>query len=525
MAHTNAVFISYRRADSAESAGRIYDRLVERFGEERVFKDVDSIQPGVAFADYIVDSIGRSAVELVIIGPRWLSVSSGWNRRRLDEPADFVRLEIESALRAGVPVIPVLVMGAALPPAQRLPDSLKRLPERNAIQVRPDPDFRRDMERVIAAVEYWMARPRSAPVVSAPVTPAQPITPPTTQPPVSLPPPSQASSTPAAPAGAAPTASLGATPWPEVTPPPTGYAPAPSGPAPTLPATATPITLPPMSSSPASHVFGPPILAAPAQPSSGRVPAKLPRVQPVVAIVSLVLVVALIGVALRFLTTSLGKAAASSSLLAAHATATTAAVAALDQVPTTNYQTSAPGSCDRGPLASVWEVGLENGHVQCVVGEAVVTGPSKLNFQGSGGIYVASTFAITLSSLSAVSTADAVTLEVVWQHRGSLGYNAYGVDVFSNNRYSVGYRGFISKNPIGALARGAFATASSYTVRMTPVGLRQNANWVVTINGRTLQNEPENDSADGSGELGVYIEVSQGATVTLSNFSISPAMS
>jgi hypothetical protein len=170
-----AVFISYRRADSADIAGRIYDRLVERFGEAPVFKDVDSIQPGVAFADYIVESIGQSAVQLVIIGQRWLTISSGWNRRRLDDPGDYVRLEIETALRAGVPVIPVLVMGATLPPGRRLPGSLKRLVERNAIQARPDPDFRRDMDRVIAAVEYWMTQPRALSVITPSTAPAEPL--------------------------------------------------------------------------------------------------------------------------------------------------------------------------------------------------------------------------------------------------------------------------------------------------------------------------------------------------------------
>jgi TIR domain-containing protein len=199
----NSVFISYRRADSADIAGRIYDRLVERFGEERVFKDVDSIQPGVAFADYIVESIGQSAVELVIIGPRWLTVSTGVFRgRRLDDPGDYVRLEIETALKYGVPVIPVLVAGASMPSAGRLPDSLKRLVERNGIQVRPDPDFRRDMERVIAAAEYWISRPRPAPAPSAPI-----VTP--------DPPPS---ATPSAPASATPLAQ--SAPMPPVSTPP-----------------------------------------------------------------------------------------------------------------------------------------------------------------------------------------------------------------------------------------------------------------------------------------------------------------
>ena len=163
------IFISYRRADSSESAGRIYDRLIERYGRERVFKDVDSIPPGVPFPEYIVESIEASDVALVIIGPRWLDASVGFARRRLDDPADFVRVEIETALRLGIAVIPVLVTGATLPPARRLPESLRPLVTQNGVSVRPDPDFHRDIERVYSAIDYWQGKPRRSQVgVSAP---------------------------------------------------------------------------------------------------------------------------------------------------------------------------------------------------------------------------------------------------------------------------------------------------------------------------------------------------------------------
>lgn len=158
-----AVFISYRRADSASAAGRIDDQLVARFGRATVFKDVDSIPPGVDFARYIEDAIQQSAVALVIIGPHWLTASVGPFQRRLDDPADFVRIEIETAARLGVPIIPLLVDGATMPPAARLPTSLRLLASLNALPVRPDPDFHRDMGRVTVAVERLMNGPPPTP--------------------------------------------------------------------------------------------------------------------------------------------------------------------------------------------------------------------------------------------------------------------------------------------------------------------------------------------------------------------------
>jgi len=239
---TTAVFISYRRDDSPDITGRIYDRLVERFGEARVFKDVDSIHPGMAFADYIVDAVHQSAVELVIIGPRWLNAVVGWNR--LDDPADFVRLEIETALRQGVALIPVLVMGATFPPAQRLPGSLQQLVGRNGLQVRSDPDFRHDMERLIAAIEYWMARPRPEPTPTASPAPTTPA--------VSAPP--AAAPAPAVPLAAAPTApgQLQPSPWPsplqpQLPSPLQPYPPPPHPPAVAISASASPPNFRPIS--------------------------------------------------------------------------------------------------------------------------------------------------------------------------------------------------------------------------------------------------------------------------------------
>jgi WD40 repeat protein len=147
-----AIFISYRRGDSQDVTGRIYDRLVARFSAKQVFKDVDSIPLGVSFPRHIQQVLSRAGVVLVIIGPGWLGASDG-KGRRLDDPNDFVRLEVEAALRGGMPVIPILVSNAPMPPAGELPRSLQPLVARNGMAIRPDPDFNNDIGRLFAGLE------------------------------------------------------------------------------------------------------------------------------------------------------------------------------------------------------------------------------------------------------------------------------------------------------------------------------------------------------------------------------------
>jgi uncharacterized membrane protein YeaQ/YmgE (transglycosylase-associated protein family) len=156
------IFISYRRIDSATFTGRIYDRLTARFGRDKVFKDVDNIPAGENFAQYIQNALRQCAVALIVIGPRWLEARDETGARRLDDPGDFVRLEIETALRLGLTVIPLLVDDARMPSTVNLPISLHPLATLNALQIRNDPDFSRDMERVVASIERVLAA-RSAP--------------------------------------------------------------------------------------------------------------------------------------------------------------------------------------------------------------------------------------------------------------------------------------------------------------------------------------------------------------------------
>jgi hypothetical protein len=148
-----SIFISYRRSDSADIAGRIYDRLLEEYGRASIFKDVDSIPLGTDFKAFLDRKVSECDFVLAIIGDHWLDARDDAGRRRLDDPQDFVRAEIESALEQDIPVIPLLVRGAKMPEAEDLPASLRTLVYKNGIPIRPDPDFHRDMDRLISALD------------------------------------------------------------------------------------------------------------------------------------------------------------------------------------------------------------------------------------------------------------------------------------------------------------------------------------------------------------------------------------
>jgi hypothetical protein len=129
------IFISYRRDDSRGYAGRLQGDLSRRYSEEHVFRDVE-IPPGADFGEYITGLVDKCNVVLAIIGPRWIDARDREGERRIDDPQDWVRLEIERALaRDGVEVIPVLVDGARLPPREELPESLLALRRRNAFEL------------------------------------------------------------------------------------------------------------------------------------------------------------------------------------------------------------------------------------------------------------------------------------------------------------------------------------------------------------------------------------------------------
>jgi TIR domain len=131
------IFISYRREETAFPAGWIFDRLAAHFGKDQVFKDVDSIKPGDDFVEVITEAVGRCTVLLALIGDQWVSITDKTGNRRLDDPQDFVRVEIEAALSRGVRVIPILVGGTQMPDERELPPSMAALRRRQALSVDP----------------------------------------------------------------------------------------------------------------------------------------------------------------------------------------------------------------------------------------------------------------------------------------------------------------------------------------------------------------------------------------------------
>jgi|GEM_PF-2646934 formylglycine-generating enzyme required for sulfatase activity len=153
MTIARSIFISYRRRDSIDITGRVYDRLVAHFGQGSVFKDVDAIPLGVNFRRHLEREVSHCPVLLAIIGPQWLGITDARGNPRLANPRDWVRVEIETALRRDSLVIPVLVGGAELPDEAALPESLKGLAYRQSTPVRHDPDFHRDMDRLIQRIE------------------------------------------------------------------------------------------------------------------------------------------------------------------------------------------------------------------------------------------------------------------------------------------------------------------------------------------------------------------------------------
>jgi hypothetical protein len=155
------IFVSYRREETAYPAGWLFDRLADRFGVSQVFKDVDSIDLGDDFVEVITSAVGACDVLLALIGDQWLTITDEDGRRRLDNPADFVRLEIEAALERKVRVIPILVDGARMPLAVELPPSVAALARRHALELSPS-RFDFDTSRLLKVLDKTLAEARRA---------------------------------------------------------------------------------------------------------------------------------------------------------------------------------------------------------------------------------------------------------------------------------------------------------------------------------------------------------------------------
>jgi TIR domain len=157
---TGRIFISYRRDETAYPAGWLFDRLAQHFGPAQIFKDVDSIELGDDFVQVISRAVGSCDVLLALIGDRWLTITDDRGRRRLDDPDDFVRLEIGAALERNVRIIPILVDGANMPRADELPAGLVGLERRQALELSPS-RFEYDTNRLLKVLDMTLAEVRS----------------------------------------------------------------------------------------------------------------------------------------------------------------------------------------------------------------------------------------------------------------------------------------------------------------------------------------------------------------------------
>ena len=142
------VFLSYRRADSAAMCGRIYQALSRRSLGRSVFRDTNAISAGVDFYAVLLSAIDSSKIVLAVIGPQWLSLAGPTGARRLDDPDDMVRREIETALQDEKTLIPILLDDTPLPTAAELPEALTPLASLKPVRVRSGPEFNLDMARL-----------------------------------------------------------------------------------------------------------------------------------------------------------------------------------------------------------------------------------------------------------------------------------------------------------------------------------------------------------------------------------------
>jgi len=160
----NGIFISYRREDSEGFARGLFQSLTLHFGPDQVFMDVEDIELGLDFVEAIDKSLTSCGVLLVLIGKEWLSCVDEDGQPRLDNPEDFVRMEVASALRRNIRVIPVVVRGGVMPKPEQLPDELRPLTRRQALELHHD-RWNADIEKLINALEKTLGiAPKAAPV-------------------------------------------------------------------------------------------------------------------------------------------------------------------------------------------------------------------------------------------------------------------------------------------------------------------------------------------------------------------------
>jgi WD40 repeat protein len=150
------ISISYRRADSEAITGRIFDRLIAHYGKDAIFRDIDNIPLGSDFRQHISETLHKTDVLLAIVGPQWLGQRG--DAERIHESDDPVRVEVETALRRRISVVPVLIGGALMPSVEQLPPGLKDMSYRNAVKVDSGLDFDHHMERLIRELDVILRK-------------------------------------------------------------------------------------------------------------------------------------------------------------------------------------------------------------------------------------------------------------------------------------------------------------------------------------------------------------------------------
>jgi hypothetical protein len=158
------IAISYRRADSEAMTGRIFDRLIAHYGKGAIYRDIDDIPPGIDFRLHINQTLLKTQILLVIVGPQWFGGASDGGANRIQEESDPVRVEVETALRRRVPLIPVLIGATRMPSAEQLPPGLKDFAFRNALKIDIGRDFDHHMDRLIRSIDAVIEQaPKSSP--------------------------------------------------------------------------------------------------------------------------------------------------------------------------------------------------------------------------------------------------------------------------------------------------------------------------------------------------------------------------
>ncbi len=173
------IFVSYRRDDARQAAGRLADDLAEHFGSSSIFRDIEGIELGVDFVEALNRALEACVVMLVLIGPRWLDIRDAKGERRLDDPRDWIRQEISTALQRGIRVVPVLIDGTPLPDEAALPEDLQPLVRRQALEI-ADSRWRGDLQRLVETLarvpglNLVRQNPAATPAQHPPVNPPAP---------------------------------------------------------------------------------------------------------------------------------------------------------------------------------------------------------------------------------------------------------------------------------------------------------------------------------------------------------------